>query len=436
LAGAGIGLAMTAAVLAGGQPAASQGPYLAPAGCVVGPDDLIGWWSGEDDLTARVGPDLIGTVGFTDGAIGRSMAFAGSGSSADVSVTTLPTVSAEVTVDAWIRPAAPDGSVQTILSRWDFPSTDDQARSYALMLDTNGDLLWLTDETSTLLPSEHRVPTAPTTDLFDGQFHHVAATWDGRQSVVYIDGVAVDSAPAQGGALNRAATTTFRIGRKSGLGAPFAFNGAIDEAAVARRALTPTEIASLFAAGPSGKCAIAVTAGTPSYARGAATRIKGFNSGAEIFVGPMTSASATPRAEANFNEFQTVGQKTYQLTFAFDPLSNTLTSDLASPNVTVTYDLDTDAGGGCSSSGWDVAHLLILDNRTDSAVNVANLSVDGIALGSYGINDKAGTPGVQNWGIHRSSFGRGFTITADLVVDGYLGNEAIKVELSLGCRTA
>jgi len=426
-------MATAFAVLSGGSTALSAGPYLAPAGCVVGPTDLIAWWRGENGLTAEIGPDLVGMASFTDAAIGRGLVL---DEQAVLSADALATVSTGVTVDAWIKPTAMSGSVQMIVSRWDFPSTDDSARSYALMLDVNGDVLWTTDETTTRRPEELRASPPPTVDLFDGAFHHVAATWDSSQMTIYLDGNAIGSQPSQGGVLNPASTTPLRIGSKAGIGPPLSFSGVIDEPSVARRALSATEIADLVNAGPAGKCAISVSEGTPSYARGSGARVKGYNTGAEIFVGPMTSGSATPRAEANVNQFQTVGQASYQLSFTYEQVANVLSVTLTpavDPPVTTTYDLDTDSGGGCAPSAWDTIHLVLVDSRIDSAVSIGNVVVDGFSIGNFGTLDRLGTPGARNWHIARRGLGDGFTVTATLNVDGYLGNEATKVEFAVGC---
>ena len=71
---------------------------------------------------------------------------------------------------------------------------------------------------------------------------------------LYVDGFPIGSKPSQGGILNPAASTPFRIGSKVGIGDPLYFAGVIDEPAVYRRALTAIEVDDLVAAGPNGKC--------------------------------------------------------------------------------------------------------------------------------------------------------------------------------------
>ena len=242
-------LLIAAAVTTTGRVAASSRPeaiIIIVPGCVIAPADVLGWWRG-DSTVAAIGPDLTGTVASAPGLFGQALTFDGT---SVASVDAFPIVSTGVTVEAWVKPIQTE-TIQTLFSRWDFPSTDDSARSYALFLLPGGRLTWSTDETSTRRPEE---PSIVTPQLFDGDYHHVAATWDQSTVAVYVDGVSVLTVPSQGGVLNPAVTTQFRIGSKAGAGDPFAFQGLIDEPSVIRRALTATEVINLRNAGPNGKC--------------------------------------------------------------------------------------------------------------------------------------------------------------------------------------
>jgi hypothetical protein len=213
---------------------------------VVSTYDVIGWWRGENDLTAAVGPDATGTVGYTTGRVGRAIDLGGGSL---VTADALATVSTAVTAEAWVKPVR-NSQTQAVLSRWTWVGgdTDD---SFALLIGANGDLLWMTDDTSTrsAVPLSANVPA-----IYDGQFHHVAATWSSSEIAVYFDGVRVALAPSQGGVLNPGDSTSFRIGSEGGPGSPMFLNGAIDEPTVYRRALTSDEIQGIYSAGPAAKC--------------------------------------------------------------------------------------------------------------------------------------------------------------------------------------
>jgi len=217
-----------------------------PPGCAVDTSNVIGWWAGEDTLTAEVGPDLSGTSGFAPGYVGRAMAFS---PSSLVSTDALATVSNAVSVEAWVKPVS-TGQVQSLFSRWTWVGGDNDD-SYALFLGVNDDLFWITDETSTRSPVSL---SAPVPQIYDGQFHHVAATWNATEMSVYLDGQLVGTRPSQGGVLNPGPTTPFRLGSSAGPGSPLAYTGILDEPTVYDRALSGAEIQGIAAAGPDAKC--------------------------------------------------------------------------------------------------------------------------------------------------------------------------------------
>lgn len=233
---------LVAGTLAAGLPA--RAAPVALEGCVVDSADMIGWWRGEDDLLAAVGDDLAGSVGFADAVSGRGFEL-GSGDSLRLS--TLPAVSNGVTVEGWIRPSSSLFS-QALFSRWTFVggSSDD---AFALVLTTDG-LIFYVDEQS-LIESDTLSVSAP--QLYDGSFHHVAATWGNGQMALYVDGSPVAERSVRGGTINQAQSTTFTLGETSDPGF-LRYQGAIDEPTVYDRALTPTEVAAIDAAGAAGKC--------------------------------------------------------------------------------------------------------------------------------------------------------------------------------------
>lgn len=88
-----------------------------------------------------------------------------------------------------------------------------------------------------------------------GVWYHVAASYDGNQSILYVNGVAEASATA-GFALDYDTTPLF-IGT-TGTWAPYLnmFGGLIDEVSLYNRALSTGEIAAIYNAGAAGKCVL------------------------------------------------------------------------------------------------------------------------------------------------------------------------------------
>ena len=219
-----------------------------PPCAAIGSTDQVAWWSAEGSMVARTGPPLGGVTGYVPAVIGSGFRTDGGSSLASPDVGVVDT---SMSVEFWMKPMPTTGVVQMLVSRWDFPSDDDSARSFALSLSPLGDLVFETDETTAQRPEELRAPV-PT--LADGNFHHVAATWDSASIRLFVDGVLVASKASQAGSLNAAADRQFRLGSKGGLGDPFRYTGVLDEVSVWERALTPTEIASIVTAGPTGRC--------------------------------------------------------------------------------------------------------------------------------------------------------------------------------------
>jgi Concanavalin A-like lectin/glucanases superfamily/FG-GAP repeat len=294
-----IGLLALATIVATSAPIASRQAAADPSpGCVVDLTGAIGWWRAEDVPAAQIGNEMLGTLAYTDGAVGRGFLM---GPTTDARVEGLAPVADAVTVELWVRPDPADGTNQALLTRWDQPSADDSARSYSLVLDPFGALVWSTDELSTLRPIELRA-SVPT--IFDGGFHHLAATWDQTAFTVYFDGLPVASAPSRGGVLNPANSTSVRFGSKNGLGDPFRLNGVIDEPTIWSRALTAAEVAAIHGAGIAGKCSFVpveqakfVTTGASANSRlGQSVGV----SGATVVAGAPYSSLATQFAGAAY----------------------------------------------------------------------------------------------------------------------------------------
>ena len=87
-----------------------------------------------------------------------------------------------------------------------------------------------------------------TTDVLDGQWHHVAGTWDGALLRIFVDGVAQDQAALTAPVNNtRPVNVGYSWGGNMGAATRF-FRGKVDELALYHRALTTNEIAAIYAA--------------------------------------------------------------------------------------------------------------------------------------------------------------------------------------------
>jgi hypothetical protein len=88
-------------------------------------------------------------------------------------------------------------------------------------------------------------------NVFDGQWHHVAITYDrvGGVADVYKDGVLQVSQAV--GSFQPQTTNDFYMGQVSGYSD---FKGQLDEISLYSQPLSPDDIAAIYLAGSDGKC--------------------------------------------------------------------------------------------------------------------------------------------------------------------------------------
>ncbi|MEI8239138.1 MAG: S8 family serine peptidase, partial [Actinomycetota bacterium] len=211
-----------------------------PIACASGLTDSLAWWQGQNALTAHNGPALTGSAGYTAGVVGNGIDIGASGA---LSVDGFPAVSTGLSFEAWIKPVRNQWGAQDIVSRWNMITSDAYARVFTLQLLPNDQIAWATDDNTLMMPFDLRV-TAP--QMYDGSYHHLAVTWDQTRFALYLDGALLATRSSQGGLLNAAASTQFRLGSQAGIGDPFWYLGAIDEPAVFGRALTADEVSRIY----------------------------------------------------------------------------------------------------------------------------------------------------------------------------------------------
>jgi hypothetical protein len=219
----------------------------AKAQCTNQPNGLVGWWPGEnsaEDIAGGRNGTLIGGAGFASGIVGEAFEFTADGAGVTVPHDEALNVSSNgFTVDFWMQ------------------GVKNQPQSLFLVVDKSHG--WV-DSTGWLFQgysgsgqiffgigaggsSINNFPLATSaTDVLDGQWHHVAGTWDGALLRIFVDGAQQDQA---------ALTTPFNNTRPINLGFSWGndtptrfFRGKVDELALYNRALTTHEIAALYAA--------------------------------------------------------------------------------------------------------------------------------------------------------------------------------------------
>ena len=96
------------------------------------------------------------------------------------------------------------------------------------------------------------------TPVNDGNFHHLAVTYDGANEVVYLDGVQIGAKPLPYSSYTSNFScqfgTGYTAGWPAGNGGWFTFNGIIDQPTLYSNALTAAQVQSIYNADSAGKC--------------------------------------------------------------------------------------------------------------------------------------------------------------------------------------
>ena len=231
----------------------SSNAVLTVLPCASVSSGMVSWWSGEGNANDIVGDNsgmLVGGVGFEAGEVGQAFSF--DGSSGYVSIPDSPSLDSlttSITIEFWMQAGQTNvnadwaGLVTKGNSSWQLTATSG-ANTVYWGLSSDVDFFDVTG----------------TRNVNDGQWHHVAATYDGTNMFLYVDGTLDVSQPATG--LIDQTGDPVCIGANSQAYVPdcdcnetgYFFNGLIDEVSIYNRALSTSEIQTIYTAGSYGKC--------------------------------------------------------------------------------------------------------------------------------------------------------------------------------------
>ena len=225
---------------------------------------------------------ITGGVTFGAGITGQAAQFDGSTGFINVGTRALDNVeSGDFTLAIWVK-GGPFTGETIILQKqfsapaganpgWFLETYPGNLVRYARYTIENGTLTWGT-------------PLISTTQIGDGQWHHIAVTRQGSQTSLFVDGILEASAATGSGVATN--TADLGIGRRNAFSDMY-FTGLLDDFRIYTRALTQPEIAALSSiGGGSGESYIVTTfAGT----QGSAGSADGAGSAAR-FNGPVSTA--------------------------------------------------------------------------------------------------------------------------------------------------
>ena len=359
-----VGLAVTCTLVERVHATPPSGP------CTQAFSGLVAWWPFEDsssDIYDVNDGGLFGDAVYDFGMVDRSVRLDGVDDHVHIPCGGVSRLSLQTfTIEAWILVAGVNAGGetgnQTIISK----SVSDADRNYALFV-ASSDLPGVQPGALMFVCSQGgaRRSWVGTVGVADGLWHHVALTYDGLNTRFFVDGQLDISAgpvmdPPPFGALdeNSASVTmgfnTFDI--------PNRLDGWIDELSIYDITLTGSELQSVVAAGPAGKCDCVETVGMAS-----------------LWPGDGDTYEVVQSNNGNALNGLSYAPGKVGASFSFDGVDDAIT-------VVAPSSVDFGPGQSFSIEGWiradsDAADVVvIMDKRSDFIAGDPNLAVVGYVL--------------------------------------------------------
>lgn len=220
--------------------------------CISPPSGLAGWWKGEWSFLDAAGTNNgtgLGGVSFAEGVVGEAFYF--DGTNAGVLVPNSASLKpSQFTLEAWVQVDQLYSSYyQSNLQAIIYTQNSSTNAGYALGVNEFGNFEFIMARASS-----GAVGVQSSTLISPGQYYHVAATYDGSTASLYVNGelegqIYVGFAPDYGAGPIFFGTAATNAG-------VYDFNGELDEIAIYQRALSQSEVATIYNASAAGKCVV------------------------------------------------------------------------------------------------------------------------------------------------------------------------------------
>jgi hypothetical protein len=349
---------------------------------VPAPSGLVSWWTANGtaaDLLGQNNGTLNGTVTFAPAEVGLGFEF-NSTSYLSTNTTGFPTGSNDRTMEMWVN-VKDFGTGQAHFAGYGNFGTNDQ--NYGLGALTDHQLFFTQWGQSILGPA-----------LQAGQWYHIAVTNVGDSATLYLNGTVVATGSLS---INTPANTQLYVGRIPGPGGDgLQKDEIVDEISVYNRALSASEIQSIYQAGSAGKTPPPVVVNSPSVvdgSGGAATPVSFTLERTGSLSGSLTVnwTTADDTAVAGTDYVAASGTVTFADGQAMQTVQvTTLDTNVPKPNID--FKLIATPAGGPSFTG--VATIL----NDDASISVANdtATEGGTAIRPLGAFIPAGLGGLTD----------------------------------------
>jgi len=213
------------------------------------PSGMVAWWPAQGNALDAAGTNngtLMGGVNYAPGEVGEAFNFGGVNGYVNVPSSPSLNLTNALTIEAWVEL----NNLNTVYFIATKGPSGTAGNNYSGNFEfrISGSNIQLLHQTST---GGNLATYQATSAITSGVWHHVAVTLvSGGDVNFYLDGVPAGTFPQQGtfGITN---SQPVRIGTRAD-GYSY-FNGLIDELSIYNRALSSTEIASIYNAGSGGK---------------------------------------------------------------------------------------------------------------------------------------------------------------------------------------
>ena len=240
-------------------------PVVEAVTCVTAPSGLVTWWDGDSvlgsdafDIAGGNDGTIVGGVTQAPGQVGQAFSFDGAvGTGVEVPDDSSLRFSGSFTIDAWINTTdAGTESVGSFFADVLRKRNRDDGGNMDIVLGmrNNAARFVIVDDAgvSAFANGTHVVN--------DGQWHHIAGVRNRSSNLVqlYVDGILDTSIADTTGSYVQVNAVPWKIGNTPGSGSIFfPWTGLIDEVEIFNRALSSSEIQSIYDAGSAGKCKFA-----------------------------------------------------------------------------------------------------------------------------------------------------------------------------------
>ena len=351
---------------------------LASGQCVPPPPGLVAWWPGDNSTADYAGTNqgiLRNGASFGTGKVGQAFALPGGDSYIEFPASATLLCTTAITVEAWINPSSSSGSIvsqyNTHRGTWRF-YFQHVAGKLDFGVSRDGALFGV-----------YRSATTAEAVVESNVWTHVAATFDASTQAIrfYANAIELATQFNDSSAVDviNPSDEPVRVGTSvcvdGNLCIPY--TGLVDEVGIYNRALSDSEVATIYAAGSAGKCRLRFTVQPASQV--------GFWGRDIAFSAAATNASGA----AISYQWQKDGVAITNATSTTLTLTNLQLTDAGAYTVVAT-----DTAGSVATSL--PANLTVNPAGTSIAL-YAGVTIDGVVGQTYGVQSTLDLSNTNSW---------------------------------------